>query len=466
MWVGAREKCDSKISLLAGIVLFAACVNPTPAQGAVVFLSKDAPDWNQPYQYAAPNGPGPNPSLGSDPFDAWCAPTSAANLLGYWEDAHGLAVADGFAFSAGPSSVPWPSLAIWHDRSLGDPRSPAGPAPTLTPNDLGWWMDTNHQGYSGWGNGPHTGTYVKDVHAGLYELLQELALVVPGLPPSWNTATRGAGIAVGTTASGASASLHASATSAWAEIVDEIKFDRPVVVHWSHWNLTAVGQLIPGTGTGNEAAYGGTYYTFAGGPHSEDPWGNDEEWYTDGDYAGLNLGHTTTAVGFIQAGDPEDLFAPANPTNWVIVHDNVLGTPRNVIVPLSNIEYASGSWVANTTASHSPVIPDPADLNLDGIVDSLDLGILLGTFGTVGTPSTGELNGTPPVDSLDLGILLAAFGTPPLGAATVAVPEPSTLVLLASLAAHSLFSRRRRNGLIESNHKFCRRPIGIPPDSV
>jgi len=62
----------------------------------------------------------------------------------------------------------------------------------------------------------------------------------------------------------------------------------------------------------------------------------------------------------------------------------------------------------------------------------------------VGTPSTGELNGTSPVDSLDLGILLAAFGAESLGAATVAIPEPHTL-LLASLASMGLTLRRRRS---------------------
>ena len=108
---------------------------------------------------------------------------------------------------------------------------------------------------------------------------------------------------------------------------------------------------MPGTGQGSESVYGGTYYKFSGGPHSEDPWDNDEEWSSEGEGAGFNLGHTTTAVGFIAAGDPEDLFAPSAPTNWVVVHDNVAGTPRNVIVPLSPAEYASGTWIANTTVS-------------------------------------------------------------------------------------------------------------------
>ena len=85
---------------------------------------------------------------------------------------------------------------------------------------------------------------------------------------------------------------------------------------------------------------------------------------------------------------------------------------------------------------------DPADFNMDGVVDSLDLGILLGNFGTTGTPETGELNGTAPVDSLDLGILLGSFGASPLAA--TAVPEPSTLVSLAGAILCGLAVRRRQ----------------------
>ncbi|MGP1346813.1 MAG: outer membrane protein assembly factor BamB family protein [Phycisphaerales bacterium] len=48
------------------------------------------------------------------------------------------------------------------------------------------------------------------------------------------------------------------------------------------------------------------------------------------------------------------------------------------------------------------------DLNGDGWVDSTDLGILLGAFGTTGA---GDVNGDGATDSEDLGILLSAFGT-------------------------------------------------------
>jgi hypothetical protein len=54
-----------------------------------------------------------------------------------------------------------------------------------------------------------------------------------------------------------------------------------------------------------------------------------------------------------------------------------------------------------------PVVGCVADLNGDGIVDTADLGILLGNFAGVGV---GDLNGDTVVDTADLGILLGVFG--------------------------------------------------------
>jgi len=86
--------------------------------------------------------------------------------------------------------------------------------------------------------------------------------------------------------------------------------------------------------------------------------------------------------------------------------------------------------------------PNPADLNMDGFVDGLDLGTLLGSWGTTTTPELGELNGTPPVDGLDLGALLAEWNPPPPGPSST-VPEPGSAVL-AMLAAAGLVGRAGR----------------------
>jgi hypothetical protein len=51
----------------------------------------------------------------------------------------------------------------------------------------------------------------------------------------------------------------------------------------------------------------------------------------------------------------------------------------------------------------------PVDINGDGVVDTADLGILIGQFGSAGPGA--DINGDNTVDTADLGILIGAFGT-------------------------------------------------------
>lgn len=322
------------------------------SHASAVFVPGDVPDWNQPYQYhPLPAGPGPDPNpAGFDPFDAWCTPTSASNLLGHWEDVYGFPVSDHLPF---PGSLPWPGPPLWHDWNLGDPRPAPGVAPVGIDGDLGWFMDTNNTGSTLRSNGFHIGTFLKDTHVGLAELLVQAASLTSGVG-TWTTGTRAPSFALGLDSSGATATAHPTAASAFAEIKGEIDAGRTILVTWSNWNIVP-GPLLPPSGVG-EASYGGAFHTFLGGPPSPDPWGNGEDWEVPGD-PGLYLGHVTTAVGYIVAGDPDDPNAPGNPTDWVIVHDNAVPTPRNVIVPLTASEYGT-HWVGNTNANR--VIPLPA----------------------------------------------------------------------------------------------------------
>ena len=50
----------------------------------------------------------------------------------------------------------------------------------------------------------------------------------------------------------------------------------------------------------------------------------------------------------------------------------------------------------------------PTDLNDDGVIDTADLGILIGQFGTAGPGA--DINGDGSVDTADLGILIGSFG--------------------------------------------------------
>ena len=94
------------------------------------------------------------------------------------------------------------------------------------------------------------------------------------------------------------------------------------------------------------------------------------------------------------------------------------------------------------------------DINLDGAVNSLDLGIMLHNYSQpVSGFGNGDLNGDGSVNSLDLGILLHNYSitygtvTPNAGIASQvggsAVPEPTSLSLLG-LGSLALMRRRNR----------------------
>ena len=54
----------------------------------------------------------------------------------------------------------------------------------------------------------------------------------------------------------------------------------------------------------------------------------------------------------------------------------------------------------------------PGDINGDGVVNTIDLGMLLSAFGTSVVPLlNGDLDGSGAVNTLDLGAFLSLFGT-------------------------------------------------------
>lgn len=51
------------------------------------------------------------------------------------------------------------------------------------------------------------------------------------------------------------------------------------------------------------------------------------------------------------------------------------------------------------------------DINGDNVIDTADLGILIGQFGQTAMGLTADLNGDGVVDTADLGLLIGSFGT-------------------------------------------------------
>ncbi len=88
------------------------------------------------------------------------------------------------------------------------------------------------------------------------------------------------------------------------------------------------------------------------------------------------------------------------------------------------------------------IMPGPGDANSDGSVDVTDLGILATNYGgTSGLEwSDGDFTGDGAVDVNDLGILATYYGTTD----SIAVPEPSMLLLIALSASALAWKRRSR----------------------
>jgi hypothetical protein len=349
------------------------------------------PDWNQPYAYTANSangGPGPDPNNGWQPFaptdqwNDWCVPTSAANLAGHWADYHGVPVADSTAFPG--STKPWADPS-WQDY-LADgtelPAVPPGrppPQPVLpaTVTDIGWYMDTNlgvlyddgssFMGGFFFGDLPHPGTYLKNIHIGLANYLNSLYsnLYTNNANGCWNTGTRGKFFAAGLDPTGGVAQVHLVPATAFAEVTNEINRCHTVILSYKHWDVHAAGiDDVSAESTNSESAFGGSYYTWGPGTNSMTNAENEEWNFYDGSMSSNNLGHAVTAVGYIPAGDVLDPYRLTTPTDWVIVHDNWVSTPRNVIIPF---DFAN-NWVANTIA-----YPDAGFLQIVGI------GVLGGT---------------------------------------------------------------------------------------
>jgi len=105
-------------------------------------------------------------------------------------------------------------------------------------------------------------------------------------------------------------------------------------------------------------------------------------------------------------------------------------------------------WLVEASNASNPALPANAmltlgDVDLNGTVDSTDLGILLNSFGSTTGVSWrgGDLNADSDVDSTDLGLLLNNF------AFGVSVPEPNAFSLLGLLGIALTplgFARSRR----------------------
>lgn len=108
-------------------------------------------------------------------------------------------------------------------------------------------------------------------------------------------------------------------------------------------------------------------------------------------------------------------------------------------------------WLMSASDATNTALLDPndvlvlGDIDLNGDVNSSDLGLLLNNFGR-GPDSNwaqGDLDGNGQVNSTDLGLLLNNFGH--LSLSTSAVPEPDCPLALMLACSFALATLRRRN---------------------
>ena len=351
---------------------------PWPTQAK--YVRGIVPDWNQPYQYLLPNGPGPDPNNAwqiappADQWNDWCAPCSGANLAGHWVDYHGAPVADATPYSG--STVAWAAGPSWQDYladGFARPLPQGGPLPLPVPTtDIGWYMDCNRMvnydvgfGLMGglyFANNPHVGTFLKDIAPGLQAFLNDRYTVAGG---GWDTGTEGRAYAWGMNPTGGVAQILGTPVSSFNALKSEIDRNHTLIVSYLHWNIAvAAAPSLPLVGTNVESDFGGDYYQWIFPPPAPGVTNaEDEQWDM---YAGdFGRGHAVTAVGYIPQMDSLDPgpVLGLGPTDWVIVHDNWASTPRNVIIPFDFIDgMGNQNWVANTYA-----FPDPGFLQLTNI---------------------------------------------------------------------------------------------------
>jgi len=83
--------------------------------------------------------------------------------------------------------------------------------------------------------------------------------------------------------------------------------------------------------------------------------------------------------------------------------------------PLAPLDHVLLVDLNNGLPSPLLVVRCPGDINGDGVVDTADLGILIGQFGETGFEQPADINGDCVVDTADLGILVGNFGCGSVG---------------------------------------------------
>ena len=345
-----------RVASLAVILVVGLGVVET-AEAALAIIN-GVPDWNQP-TLADGNLPDAGavanvkiPAAGTT--IAWCVPTTAANIAGYYRDTMaGLTIADGSAFPN--TTVRAPNAADWRDDQVDDLSAP----PAVSRGDFGWYLNTNNQG--------DPAAPIKQAMSGTH-----YGNVLPGLMSYYQAHTLAPLVFNFADLAGPAAIYDSGAPGAhtvpiaYQRIRNEIGNGRPVMLHLLFWNLFNLQPVRGGPVAGLPDYDWGT-------------WGDQIFVGPGGEVYGSDIGHTVTVVGYWDAADANNPFfgmgdAGKNVDALIVYTDSdgTLGvkpnaTPLPVVIPfgVGNLVQTRMNvpWVMQTEISG---VPEPATLALMG----------------------------------------------------------------------------------------------------
>jgi hypothetical protein len=245
------------------------------------------PIWHQPCLIGGnpPNGPdnGGNPGIGQASYKAWCVPSAASDIMGFWRDTYGFAGVADAAVYVNSGLIPWtPATPTdWQDDGADASNIPTvgGGARVAGPADLGWYLNTNDQGdqtLPGAGGGEtFSGTKTAAIQQGLTNYL---------------------------TAAGYNTAIVSQAacnhTVGWGVITGEIDAGRPLI---GLFRCGAFSETTP-----DEWQWDPNYDEIDSQTGAE--WGD-----------GANKGHAMAIIGYLNSGD---LGNPYPNMDTIIVQDN------------------------------------------------------------------------------------------------------------------------------------------------
>ena len=261
-------------------------------------------------------------------YNAYCVPTSLANVLNYYSDPSGKDLALQLNYTSQNS---YPPLTDFLYNYQGRPLSATG-VTDLNKIDLGYMLNTNAHGFD-LSDGSYKGTKLDNFS----NFVDFMNLASPSAEYRYYNKGFGNNSDISyaySSVSGETLTTTSYSSSQISNVFTDIKSDiinqRPIVLSFNHWNIV-FNNSYGTSGVINVCGESVYLYDFSGqvasttdiqstNPLYSNPEEIEEDWDPEG-----GLGHTVTCVGYIENVASK---------NWVIVQDNVDGTEKYVGVPL------------------------------------------------------------------------------------------------------------------------------------